>query len=59
MQNKPKYLIFDARFRQDEERAIVLDTAEDLAEAFETAGDYGDAVVVDSTSNKIMEREDY
>ena len=51
----PAFLIYDGRYRFDEERAIVMDTADSLAEAREAAADQGDAVVVDSLTGEIVE----
>ena len=55
MSDIPKYLIYDARYRFDEDRALVMDTADDLKEAKEAAADQGDCVIVDSATGEIVE----
>lgn len=55
---EPKYYIFDARYRYDVDRAIVMDTADTLGEALAVVDDYGDAVIVDSRSGEIVEKEE-
>ena len=50
----PKYMIYDGRYRFDEDRAIVMDMADTLSEAKAAAKDQGDAVVVDSKTGEIV-----
>jgi hypothetical protein len=52
----PKYMIYDARYRFDEERAIVMDMADSLTEAMEAAKQQGDCVIVDSRTGEIVEK---
>lgn len=54
MKNVPKYMIYDGRYRFDEDRAIVMDMADTLSEANAAAKDQGDAVVVDSKTGAIV-----
>lgn len=55
MKNKdiPAYMIYDGRYRFDEDRAMVFDTAEDLEEAVLCAKEHGDCVVVNSKTGTI------
>jgi len=51
---EPRYLIYDARYRFDEERALVMDMADSLYEAREAAKDQGDCVIVDGKTGAIV-----
>ena len=49
---RPKYLIMDARYVYDEDRAICMDTAETLEEARKAAKAQGDGnCIVDACDN--------
>lgn len=54
-QEKPKYLIFDARYRHDPDRAYCMDTADTLEEAKEAAEDQGDCVIVETETMEIVD----
>ena len=53
--SKPKYLIYDGRYIFDEDRAVVMDTADTIKEAKESVLEYGDAVIVETETGNIVE----
>lgn len=55
MNGIPKYLIYDARYRFDEDRATVYCTADTLEEARDDVKEYGDCVIVESETGEIIE----
>jgi len=55
MSDIPKYIIYDARYRYDEDSAIVMAMADTLSEARQAAKEQGDAVVVESATGEIIE----
>ena len=53
------YLIFDGRYRFDKDRAILLATCETLTEAEDQVGQFGDAVIVDAKTGKLVDELDF
>ena len=51
----PPYVIYDGRYRFDEDGALVCCCCETIEEAREMAPYYGDAVIVDSKTGEIVE----
>jgi len=54
----PRYIIFDGRYRFDEESATVMDMANSLNEAKEAAKNQGDCVIVDNKTGEIIEYQE-
>ena len=54
MKDVPKYLIYDGRYRFDEDRAIVMDMEDDFEDAIRSAKSHGDAVVVESKTGEVV-----
>jgi hypothetical protein len=50
---KKEYWIMDGRARFNQDRAIVCEICDSLAEARSNVSHYGDAVVIDPRTNKI------
>lgn len=54
MSKTKEYWIMDGRARFDQDRATVCEICDSLNEAKANCSDYGDAIVVDSKTNKIV-----
>lgn len=51
----PNYLIYDGRYRSIRDRALVLETCETLKEAKQRLPLFGDAVIVDAKTGRIVQ----
>jgi hypothetical protein len=55
MSNKqPNFIVYDGRYRFDQESALVMCTANSLQEAKRFIADSGDAVAVDNITGEIV-----